>query len=243
MLFCFILAIYVHFVLFFQYSYSQNITVESDDIPYEYIYHLNVTTNSIECEFCDTTICKGSYCFTADREFGLPFIEIPINTNTSRLNDNSTDCKIYKHSKNKVNRYILHPYVYYHDPYIHEIISTNCTQNYQCFTNKCVNNICTFNEDDIITRCRYGRCGRFIKDPCLNKYDCSEGECNGVCYLPDTPERSKYDDPLYQFCVFLEILGFLIFIAIIGICYCCCARHAKSKKAKSHYELSDFNSI
>ena len=64
MLFCFILAIYTCFVSFFQDGYSQNITIESDDIPYEYIYYLNATTNSIyKCFHCDTTICKGFYCF------------------------------------------------------------------------------------------------------------------------------------------------------------------------------------
>jgi hypothetical protein len=31
-----------------------------------------------------------------------------------------------------------------------------------------------------------GRCGRFIRDPCVNKNDCSEDECDGVCYLPNT---------------------------------------------------------
>jgi len=63
MLFCFILAIYTYFVSFSQHDYSQNITIESEDIPYKYIYHiyhLNTTINSInECEVCDTTICKG----------------------------------------------------------------------------------------------------------------------------------------------------------------------------------------
>jgi len=47
-------------------------------------------------------------------EFKLPFIEIPINTNTSRLSDHNADCEMCKRSKNKINRYILYPYVSYH---------------------------------------------------------------------------------------------------------------------------------
>ncbi|ORX49586.1 hypothetical protein BCR36DRAFT_450124, partial [Piromyces finnis] len=51
-------------ILFFQNGYTHIIaieldnilTIESDYIPYEYIYHLNVNTNSIECVFCDTTL-------------------------------------------------------------------------------------------------------------------------------------------------------------------------------------------
>lgn len=50
--------------------YSYNVTIETDDIPNKYIYHLNTTTNSIEdCEFYDTTICRNSYCFTTDEYF------------------------------------------------------------------------------------------------------------------------------------------------------------------------------
>jgi len=239
MLFCFILTIYAYFVLIFQYSFSQKITIESDDIPDEYIYRLNVTTNSIECEFCDTIICKGSYCFTADRMFGLPFIEIPINTNTSRVNDNNTDCEMCKRSKTQVYRYILHPYIWYRNHDISDNTSTECTKDAQCFTNKCVNNTCTFNENGNITRCRYGRCGRFIGDPCLNKNDCSEGECDRiskVCSWIDPPKKSEFDDPIIQF---YGSLGFLSFITIFGICYCCCAHHAKSKNTKSYKEFNN----
>ncbi|ORX42218.1 hypothetical protein BCR36DRAFT_254592, partial [Piromyces finnis] len=60
--------------------------------------------------------------------------------------------------------------------------STECNKDAQCFTNKCVNHTCKFNENNIITRLRYGRKGRFIGDPCVNDNDCSEGECNGECY-------------------------------------------------------------
>ncbi|OUM62390.1 hypothetical protein PIROE2DRAFT_11350 [Piromyces sp. E2] len=119
-------------------------SVESDDILYEYIYHLNVTTNSIEnCEYCDTTICK--------------------------------DCKICKRLEKQVNS-----------------ISTECTKDGQCFTNKCVNNTYL----------------------CVNKYDCSEGECDRKCYIPDPPKVEGEFDSLFRS---LEILGVLIFIAIFGI--------------------------
>ncbi|KAL6592004.1 hypothetical protein U3516DRAFT_768786 [Neocallimastix sp. 'constans'] len=108
-------------------------------------------------------------------EFKLPFIKIPINTNTSRLSDHNADCEMCKRSKNKIN-----------SPEISINVSTNCTKNSQY-------NICKFNEDDIIRRCHLGRCGRFIGDPCENKYDCSDGECDRVCYMPIPPRVNELD--------------------------------------------------
>ncbi|KAG4105258.1 hypothetical protein H8356DRAFT_1418653 [Neocallimastix lanati (nom. inval.)] len=225
MSFCFILVIYTFFALYFQCGYSEVYDVESDDLPDKYIYHLNTTTNSInECYSCDTTICKGSYCFEADEDFNLPFIEIPINTNTSRLNDNNTDYEIYKHSKNKINRYILYPYVSYHDPEIDFKVSTNCTKNSQCLTNKCVDNICQFNEDDIITRY-----------PCENKFDCSDGECDGVCYMPIPPRVNELDSFFRK----LEFLWAFILIVIVVFCLCCAYCCRKSKTTKSYKKFNN----
>ncbi|ORX49572.1 hypothetical protein BCR36DRAFT_254448, partial [Piromyces finnis] len=118
---------YIFCILFFQNGYTHIITIESDNIPYEYIYHLNVTTNSIECVFY---------------------------------------CKICNRSETQFNRYILHPYVMYHNPTISNNTSTECNKDAQCFTNKCVNHTCKFNENNIITRLRYGRKGKFVGDPC-----------------------------------------------------------------------------
>jgi hypothetical protein len=141
---CFILVIYTFFALYFQCGYSKVYDVESDDLPYEYAYHVNTTTNSIEeCEFCQASLCKGSYCFKADKEIKHPFIEIPINTNTSLPNNNS------EHQKNKVNRYITFPYVNFYNPKKADKTSVKCSKDSQCFTSKCVNNDCVFNENEI----------------------------------------------------------------------------------------------
>ena len=57
---CFILAIYIFFALYFQCGYSKVYDVESDDLPYDFAYHINTTTNSIEeCEFCWDSLCKA----------------------------------------------------------------------------------------------------------------------------------------------------------------------------------------
>ncbi|OUM63776.1 hypothetical protein PIROE2DRAFT_9640 [Piromyces sp. E2] len=216
-------------------------TIESDDIPYKYIYHINVTTNSIEnCEYCDTTICKGSYCFKADERFGKPFIEIPINTNTSRLNDNNTDCKMCKRLEKQVNRYILHPYIAYHN--FEDSISTECTKDAQCFTNKCVNNTCIFNENNIITRCRYGRCGRFIGDPCVNKYDCSEGDCDRKCYIPDPPKIRELD-PLIKFYIYFGIVIFVMILVFIYCFWCACIKNSNNIKSDNTKSYKKFNNI
>ncbi|KAG4092420.1 hypothetical protein H8356DRAFT_950827, partial [Neocallimastix lanati (nom. inval.)] len=226
----FFLAIYTCFVLFSQCGYSQIITIESDDIPYKYIYHLNITTNSVEeCEYCNTTICRGSFCFQADKIFNLPFIEIPINSNFSQSNNNSMDCK--KCNLSKTKRYILYPNVLYHDPAIDREVSTECSKNEQCFTNKCVNNTCVTNENADIKRCMFIGCGKFIGDPCTNNDECLDGECNEVCYIPDPP---KEKDPIDDALLFLVMFGLLISIAIIGTCMGCRNSGNKSSKTESY---------
>jgi len=80
--------------------------------------------------------------------------------------------------------------------------------------NKCVDNICKFNEDDIIRRCHLGRCGRFIGDPCENKYDCSDGECDRVCYMPIPPRVNELDS-------FFRSLEFLAAFFLFNCNYCC----------------------
>jgi len=206
---CFILVIYTFFAFYFQCGYSIY-DVESDDLPYQYAYHVNTTTNSIEeCEYCQVSICKGSYCFKADDMLHLPFIEIPINTNTSLLNNNS------EHQKNKVNRYILEPYIFYLDTYMVDEITMECTKDSHCFTNKCVDTRCAFNENGDIKLCIDGHCGRFVGDPCTTGDECAKGYCDEECIFPKQPERETNTKHNLEF---FGILGFLIIIVFIVFC-------------------------
>jgi len=150
----------------------------------------------------------------------LPFIEIPINTNTSGLYNKETDCELCNNPQSKYNRLILYPYVEYHSSEITENVSTQCTKNSQCITNKCENNICTFNKNENITRCRHGRCGKLIGDPCESTFDCSDGECIGVCYIP-IPHKVNELDSVFRFFEYLAI-GILFAVIVLGLCcgYC-----------------------
>ncbi|KAG4090693.1 hypothetical protein H8356DRAFT_1313697 [Neocallimastix lanati (nom. inval.)] len=44
----------------------------------------------------------------------------------------------------------------------------------------------------------YGHCSRLIGDPCTNKNECSNGKCNGVCYIPDPSEEGESLDFTFQ---------------------------------------------
>ncbi|KAL6631158.1 hypothetical protein U3516DRAFT_737848 [Neocallimastix sp. 'constans'] len=84
--------------------------IESDDVLFKYILHLNVTTNSIEgCNYCVTTIFAKN---------------------------NNIDCKRCNLWRIKVNRYILYPYDIYYNLGISNEVSTKGTKDVQCFTNK-----------------------------------------------------------------------------------------------------------
>ncbi|KAG4095772.1 hypothetical protein H8356DRAFT_1398273 [Neocallimastix lanati (nom. inval.)] len=230
---CFILAIYIFFALYFQCGYSKVYDVESDDLPYDFAYHVNATTNSIEeCEFCWASLCKGSYCFKADKEIKFPFIEIPINTNISLPNNNS------EHQKNKVNRYITFPYVDFFSLEKAYKTSVKCSKDSQCFTNKCVNNDCVFNEKRDIKLCVDGHCGRFMGDPCTTRDECAEGDYDGVCHYPEQPEGETDIEYTLKF---LSTLGFLIIIVIIVCCIACYNSNTKVSNTESHKQYTGIN--
>jgi len=85
-------------------------------------------------------IVKNNVC-TCIRENKIkPFIELP-----------DPNGNIY--------RYILVPYADISKNFNYEYknktiyISLECKNNFQCFSNKCVNNTCTYNTDSDVSRC------------------------------------------------------------------------------------------
>jgi len=84
--------------------------------------------------------CKNNVCACMRENVIKPFIELP------DLNGN-------------INRNILVPYSLINKSFNYEYknktiyISLECKNDFQCFSNKCVNNICTNNTDSDVYRC------------------------------------------------------------------------------------------
>ncbi|ORX51834.1 hypothetical protein BCR36DRAFT_254909, partial [Piromyces finnis] len=133
--------------------------------------------------------CKNDLCTVYEPYQGKYFVEFD--------NDNGT-----------IYRYILGYYGDFYNKsnlnYIETInnetvhVYIGCKTDNQCFSNKCVNNICEFNDEANIERCdtlyiksnffsqrpkHYTHCGRFPYFSCTKNEECSfntynGGECN-----------------------------------------------------------------
>jgi len=168
---------------------------------------------------------KDDICLCIYGYYQKPFIE---------LSDN----------KGIIHRYILIPYVYGYENIILEYtennknvsVSTDCKTNSQCFSNKCVNNLCDFNINSNVKRCdivyekpslnssgkEYIKCGRMVGEYCTNNSDCSFNNCvNKKCSdIHDKPSEWDYTTVRFQLLI-IKILIFII-LAIFICCYCCC---------------------
>jgi len=147
------IVLLIYFILFIQYVYNRTISIESKDIPDELIDRFDINTSGIKkglhqpnigCDFSHTIFCKDNVCVNVSIASIKPFIELP-------------DKNGYIH------RYILIPYALGYDSFINQYIesnrnetisvSTDCKLDSQCFSNKCLNNTCTYNVEANVERC------------------------------------------------------------------------------------------
>ncbi|ORX50355.1 hypothetical protein BCR36DRAFT_412379 [Piromyces finnis] len=185
----FVVFTYIFCILFFQNGYTRIISIESNDIPDELIYHFDETNSIVnskkDCGYNKPLYCKDDVCVCINDGDIKPFIELP-------------DKNGYIH------KYILIPYTSGHRNIISEFIesnnninihvSTNCTTDSQCFLNKCIENTCEHNIKANVERCdivytkpsifshgkEYLNCGRMLGEICLKDSDCSFNSCKGI---------------------------------------------------------------
>ena len=238
----FILLLSIYFILFLQYGYTRTISIESTDIPDELISRFDNTTSwgkgdkisriKKGCIPDSLTYCKDNVCVCVDSAYIKPFIELP-------------DKNGYIH------RYILIPYAFGYKDVISSYIeskdnktihvSTDCKTDTQCFSNKCFNNTCTYNENANVVRCdpvyevqktllseSYTLnvyCGRMLGEYCTKNTDCSYKSCgDNRCQVNNYVPYVNGLDLAFRRLYFLA--G--IIITLIIICCCCC--YVKSHK-------------
>ncbi|ORX65994.1 hypothetical protein BCR32DRAFT_272679 [Anaeromyces robustus] len=220
------------------------ISIESTDIPDTLISRFNTTTSTIKenkpndeicCGFNIAIFCKDNVCVPVSIGYVKPFIELPDRNG-------------------HIHRYILTPYAsdynhFYYNKNETFNVSVDCKTDDQCFSDNCVNNMCTYNANSDVERCdivytrptifsstkEYVNCGRMIGEFCTKDSDCStnncsesDRECLDIGYIPsDTNELTVLSQEFYV------VAGFIaIFIGII-CCYCCfekCLEYHKKNK-------------
>jgi len=230
-----ILILYI--LLYIQYistaNYEYTINVESNYIPDELIYHFNTTTSlnknnllnsksnrGIECSF----YCKNDICLAVKQNNIKPFIEFP-------------------DENGYIHKYILNPYTNDYKKNLYEyndsnnktiLVSTECKNDTQCLSNKCLYETCTYNENSNIERCdvmytkatifssseEYIYCGKMIGESCKRNSECSYKSCDKICRSVFIQQPDKYKDDLdigiIRFCIVIALIIISIFIS------CCC---------------------
>jgi len=182
--------------------------------------------------------CKNNICVRVDRHNLPEFVEIPDEKgNIKRYiskSYNYNDLKLSKSVYINFNKCIYDigqlnnqkNYKCYSGAYI----SFKCTSDSQCLTNKCIDGVCIFNEENPIEFCTdiyryslifggysYMYCGKTIHDTCNNNKECGSKNClkNNTCGKPREPSEN---DGLREIIIFMYI-SFIIFIIL---CFCCC---------------------
>jgi len=212
------------------YSY-ENITNYEKKENYIYIYdnskvHSKDDVLTFHDEFYISYYCKNDICVEIDNEYFNPFIEIP---------DKSGNVSLYI-----MKTFINHNSEIDSIPCNEVCVSYKCTNVSQCLYDKCVNNLCVFNEnasvihcDDIYTkpgifkkRSSYMYCGKAYNDKCTNDNECSSKVCNkdGFC-LKQTKGPSDSEGTANIVIIYYDTLIFLFFLFLLlficCLCFCC----------------------
>ncbi|ORX76557.1 hypothetical protein BCR32DRAFT_248653 [Anaeromyces robustus] len=153
-------------------------------------------------------LCKDDICTEVKREALRRFIEIPDKKGNKKL----YICKTYLYDDIESHRYLNKKMTtipctpisnqenenksYNKECQKNVIISLDCTSDSQCLSNKCIDNVCVFNEDSPIDFCTsvykhiiflvgytYMHCGKMIGEPCQNNKECGSKNCllGGYC--------------------------------------------------------------
>jgi len=228
-------------IYYFQVIYALNVeetilytynNITSYDKKYSYIYTF---TNSISKDellnitdsgFYQSHFCKNDICVKTDNQYEKPFIEIPDKNGNVHLYISRTF--LYKDIKLKIPL----------DGRCSNdaCISYKCNNDSECLYNKCIDNLCAFNDEAPVVHCdniylghrkSYMYCGKAYGDTCNNEDECSSKFCKeNICGLQVLgPSEGEGINELAT-----TFYSLLIIIIIFLICICCCCCHCRKKR-------------
>ena len=245
---------YILIILYIQFTYSRNYTINTIDELNMYINRYNkslyVSKNNIENNKVKNYIrhyyCKNNNCIELEGSNFADFIEFQEN--------------------NEIKRYIIKSCIY--DDKLNNIIDCNnyhmldmnnetnyidlnCKNDSECFYNKCIDNYCVYNEDPSITHCDYVHkgfamfqytfvhCGKTYDDICKHDNECSSYSCNNKRCIPNYYVPSESTDTAKRLeTLFFYVIIVLLFIICCCICACIDTHKHKQKKQFSKLEIN-----
>jgi len=176
--------------------------------------------------------CKDDICVEIDRELLPIYIEIP---------DKKGNIKGYiskSHRYNEDLKLISERNIWYFNRNTDFIY--NCTSNSQCLTNKCIDGVCIFNEENPFEFCTdiyinlfffrfsYMHCGKPINDICKKNKDCGSENCQlkenintqseeYICGMP--PNGPSDSDAITGFINLIRFVATIFIILCITFCF------------------------
>jgi len=210
------------------------------------VYHKDKTLNKnevlkIKDKFYLSYYCRNNICVQVNCNYLPAFVEIPDEKGNIKRYISET---IF-YNDFKSNKYSAINYCGFYNNKDHIcqiIISTECTSDSQCLTNKCINNVCISNEVNpseycsniysfsfIFGRHSYMYCGKAVGDICETDNDCGTKHCleDGSCGKAAQPSDS---DGLGEAIILMYLSVIILFIS----CCCCTCLIIKLKiKGKS----------
>ena len=191
--------------------------------------------------------CKNDICVRVNRNALPEFVEIPDEKgNIKRYISKSytlDDLKSRKYSRRiryKFNNCTSLTDADNKNCFTGIYIYYTCTSDSQCLTNKCIDHICIFNEENPIEFCTdiykyfpillipisysYMHCGKSIGEFCKTNNECGSKRCfDGFCGPAREPSET---DGLIEFILEIYIL---IIIIILFCIYRCCTNKRKNE--------------
>ncbi|ORX51030.1 hypothetical protein BCR36DRAFT_397246 [Piromyces finnis] len=177
--------------------------------------------------------CKNDICTEVNTNFLKQFVEIPDDKGNIKRYISSA-CTYQKLKLNECSNRICVSYNNEKEE-CKIFISYKCNSDSQCLTNKCIDGMCIYNEENptefctdvyinsIFGRRSYRHCGKAIGDVCKRKRECASKEClkylgYSYCGIPSRPSDSDFVT-VFAKLLFLTIAIIFIFIILcLGFC-------------------------
>jgi len=227
--------IYFIYVINIQIVYSYNLytyenithytSIEGNKVIINYKRYINVYDKDrtlsksevlrLKNKFYDSYYYKNKICVRVDSQSLPLFVEIPDEYHIIRR----YICKSFSYNDFKLGNYFTITHAFKRD-----YVSNNCTSDIQCLTNKCMNNICIFNEESPTEFCTnvygysiffgkhsYMHCGKEYGDSFKRNKECASKNClkDGVCSEGSYPSDT---DGLLETYILIGIGLFTLFI-------------------------------
>ncbi|ORX49593.1 hypothetical protein BCR36DRAFT_450133 [Piromyces finnis] len=218
---CLSFYLILYFQLVYNFDLPENTILSKNEV-------LNITDNP-GIKF----YCRSDVCIYIGSNYRPNFIDFPSENGTLKTYILETclyENAILGYCDTKLN----YPNITY---------STSCNNHSECFSNKCINNFCVYNDDNPIIACdsiyiynppfssssTYMNCGKDYKESCINDDECSSLCCNKFNRCSEYMKGPLDNNSIISIELIAVFFEFLFMICILS-CISYCILYIKNNK-------------